>query len=274
MCPACQRFLQGPQAGDAGMFDAWVRPARFVAHCLLLETNEGLVLVDTGLGLRDIAQPRSLGGLFTGLLRPVLDPSETAVEQVRARGWRPEDVRHIVLTHLDLDHAGGLADFPHAQVHVFHREHDAAMAPTWRETSRYLSAQWAHGPQWVRHEPDGERWHGFERVRAVPGLGDDVLMIPLHGHTRGHCAIAVRADEGWLVHAGDAYFFHGEMEGERRCPTGLRLFQTIVEMDRGARLANQGRLRELVHATRGTGEAPIRAFCAHDPVEFERFAGR
>ena len=271
MCPACGRFYQGLAEGDAGGLASWTRPARFVAHCLLLETDEGLVLVDTGLGTQDLANPRRLGGLFTGLLRPRLEPEETALAQVRALGFSPADVRHVVVTHLDLDHAGGLSDFPDAQVHVFHREHAAAMAPTWRERERYCQAQWAHGPRWVLHEVDGERWHGFERVRPVPGLGDEVLMVPLHGHTRGHCAIAVKADDGWLVHAGDAYFFHGEMAPERRCPPGLRMFQSIVEMQRGARLANQARLRALANGPEAAGGG-IRVFCAHDPVEFERFA--
>lgn len=40
------------------------------------------------------------------------------VKQIDGRSYRIEDVRHIVLTHLDLDHAGGLPDFPHAKVHV------------------------------------------------------------------------------------------------------------------------------------------------------------
>ncbi|WP_223281445.1 MBL fold metallo-hydrolase [Streptomyces antnestii] len=48
------------------------------------------------------------------MARPVLDTGETAVRQVAALGYDIEDVRHIVLTHLDLDHAGGLRDFPPA----------------------------------------------------------------------------------------------------------------------------------------------------------------
>jgi glyoxylase-like metal-dependent hydrolase (beta-lactamase superfamily II) len=43
-------------------------------------------------------------------------------------GYQPQDVRHIVLTHLDLDHVGGLRDFPHAEVHVYAEELDNATA--------------------------------------------------------------------------------------------------------------------------------------------------
>jgi glyoxylase-like metal-dependent hydrolase (beta-lactamase superfamily II) len=43
---------------------------------------------------------------------------DTTVRQVEKLGFRTKDVTHVVLTHCDPDHAGGLADFPHADVHV------------------------------------------------------------------------------------------------------------------------------------------------------------
>jgi glyoxylase-like metal-dependent hydrolase (beta-lactamase superfamily II) len=88
-------------------------------------------------------------------------------------------------------------------------------------------------------------------------------MLPLVGHSRGHSAIALEGEGGWLLHAGDAYFDHGEVHlPERRCPALLRLFQTIVEVDRKARLGNQARLRELCKS------APeVTVFSAHDPRE-------
>src|SRR5262249_30927368 len=92
--------------------------APMVCHCLLVETDDGLVLVDTGCGLADLADPRArLGWMFTNIVRPATDPSGTAVRQVEALGLKAADVRHIVVTHLDLDHAGGILDFPNATVH-------------------------------------------------------------------------------------------------------------------------------------------------------------
>src|SRR6476661_7516425 len=146
----------------AGAFGGRVSLERMVAHCLLVERAEGLLLVDTGFGTGDIADPGRLG------------PAETARAQVLARGHRLEDVTDIAVTHLDLDHAGGLADFPRARVHVLGDELDAALAPTWREKARYVGAQWAHGPRWQRHEVMGEEWLGF---RAVTALADDVLLV-------------------------------------------------------------------------------------------------
>ncbi|MQA84143.1 MAG: hypothetical protein GEV03_05830 [Streptosporangiales bacterium] len=70
-------------------------------------------------------------------------------------------------------------------------------------------------------------------------------LVPLAGHTRGHAGVAVRADERWLLHAGYAYFFYGEMgPKDPRCTYGLRLFQSIMQTERGPRLSNQERLNK------------------------------
>ena len=81
-----------------------------IVYCLLVETNQGLLLVDTGFGLQDYSHPTPTMRLFTRLLRVPCDERETAVRQVVRLGYDAEDVRHIVMTHLHLDHAGGLRD--------------------------------------------------------------------------------------------------------------------------------------------------------------------
>ncbi len=276
MCPPAGRLVRG--AGSL------LSRGHLVCHCLLIETAEGLVLVDTGIGLADIQHPdERLGRGFTGVAAPVLDPRETAIYQVEMLGFSPSDVRHVVLTHLDLDHAGGLSDFPAATVHLYRPEHDAARArATLGERGRYRTIQWAHGPRFHLYDGGGERWFGFERVQRVEGLPPEILIVPVIGHTRGHAAIAVRLPEGgegegdapwsrrgaeWLLHAGDAYFHRGEMDPNRRtCPIGLELFQRAVAIDDEARLANQERLRALAREQAGR----VRVFCAHDVVELER----
>ena len=92
-------------------------------------------------------------------------------------------------------------------------------------------------------------------------------MIPLPGHTLGHSGIAVRGRDKWLLHAGDAYFYHGQIEPKVRMPMVLGYFQRRVDMDRDARLANQQRLSAL-QASHG-GEVMI--LNSHDPVHYERW---
>lgn len=261
MCPHGRRLM----AGEGGLLET----AEMCCHCLLVETRQGLILIDTGLGTDDVRDPSRLGRLFMGVVRPQLRQEETALAQVRRLGFQPGDVRHVVVTHLDLDHAGGLPDFPEAKVHVFSAELDAAMAPSLREKMRYVSAQWAHGPDWVPHQTQGDSWFGFDAVRAVEGTDAEVLLVPLTGHTRGHCGVAVRADAGWLLHCGDAYFFRGEVETPARCPLGLMAFQSLMQINGAQRLHNQRRLREL---KAGHGDE-VQLFSAHDPRELARFTG-
>ena len=259
MCPVGHRLMLGDER------------TRMVCHCLLIETDAGLVLVDTALGLEDHHAP-SHECVRKGLLpmRPQWDEAKTLARQVERLGFRREDVRHIVLTHLDLDHAGGLPDFPHARVHVLATEHAAAQARrTLMERQRYQAVQWAHGPDWRLYDAArGEPWFGFDCVRALDGLPPEVLLVPLTGHTRGHCGVAVDTGKGWLLHAGDAYFFRDELAPEPRCPPGLRLMQNILAMENASRRENRRRLRELA-CTHG---AQVRVFCAHDAEQWRQLA--
>jgi glyoxylase-like metal-dependent hydrolase (beta-lactamase superfamily II) len=202
----------------------------------------------------------------------VLDPAETAKKRIEELGFSLHDVRHIVLTHLDLDHAGGIGDFPKATVHVLRAEHAAAASPATRlERRRYRPVHWAHGPEWALHEPEGEPWFGFASVRDIPGLPPEILMIPLIGHSRGHAGVVVKSDAGYLLHAGDAYFHHSEMDRDRRrCPPLLDLFQRIMETNADQRAANQRRLRQLVRES----SDEVRVFCAHDPSELDQLRER
>jgi glyoxylase-like metal-dependent hydrolase (beta-lactamase superfamily II) len=234
----------------------------FCCHVLLVETGDSLVLVDTGFGTGDVSNPKRLSGVFRALVRPRPNYAETAFSRVEELGFEPKDVGHIVATHLDLDHAGGLGDFPDAQVHVFAAELDAATHPKLAEKQRYVAAQWAHGPNWVSHGTGGDDWFGFESARAIEGLEDQIVIVPVIGHTRGHSAIAVREGEGWTLHCGDAYFNAGEMLIPPQLPAGLKVFQRLNDADTKARTANQERLRELArdHA------AEVRLINSHDPA--------
>lgn len=242
---------------------------QLACHCLLLETEQGLVLVDTALGTAAVAQAvKYTSRPFVTTFRPQLAVENTAVRQIQKLGFKIDDVTHILLTHLDFDHAGGLADFPKAAVHVMLSEHEAAKAPsTFNESQRYNPAQWAHDVKWALHEVKGERWYGFECVRDLPGLPPEILMVPLAGHTRGHAGVAVDVGGRWMLHCGDAYFHKDEMDyASPSCSAWLKTFQRVVAVDDVARRKNQARLRDLAH---GVGDG-ISLFSAHDPDELDR----
>ncbi|MFL6549340.1 MAG: MBL fold metallo-hydrolase [Povalibacter sp.] len=246
---------------------------RLACHCILLELDDTLVLIDTGYGLRDIASPATrLSKFFLSLMSPDFRTEMTAIRQIERLGFRAADVQHIVLTHLDFDHAGGLDDFPHATVHMLAAEREAAFEQrTMLDRMRYRPQQWSTRSQWRTYSPDeGESWFGFRCVRQLEGLPPEILLVPLIGHTLGHAGVALRdSSQHWMLQAGDAYFYHEEMNlTHPHCTPGLRFYQWMMEKDRTARLRNQQRLRDL-KAQHGD---VVRILSSHDTAEFEAWA--
>ncbi len=262
MCPYGGKLLDGRSR--------LLGPAELVCHCLLLETRaSGLALIDTGFGLRDVQTVQArLSPTFLRVMRPALQPAQTALRQIEKLGFKASDVRHIGLTHLDFDHAGGLDDFPSARVHLLDREVNAAATPrTWIDRQRFRPSQWSSRDRWRSYEVAGQPWFGFSCVRQLDDLHEEVFLVPLPGHTMGHAGVAVGLGrDRWLLHCGDAYFYGPEMRVRPRCTPGLRLYQTVMDQERRARLDNQIRLRALKHAQQGR----VRIFCAHDAWELQQ----
>ena len=241
--------------------------APLVCHVLLLETDGGLVLVDSGFGLDDIARPRARLGPMAHLLARRLRPEEAAMRQIEALGLEPNDVRHIIVTHFDADHIGGLSDFPQAEIHTTAAEVLAAVThPDRRAKVRYRAPQWRHGPRLVEHTPQGESWLGFAAAKELGDIAPGIVLVSLPGHTRGHACIAVQDGARWLFHAGDA-FYHPSAIGEGgTAPMSLRILERLVAVDYRRVLENHARLSELHRRP----EPDVLVFSAHDPSLYAR----
>ena len=257
LCPVSRALFNG----RGGL----VEPGELVCHCLLIETNEGLVLVDTGLGRDDIK--RGFVNFAMDLIAPPrYDFHETAWDQVRQLGFSPRDVRHIILTHLDLDHAGGLSDFPEAKVHLHRQEYRSAQTGL-IEGLRYLPRQWRHKVKWQTYEPLGENWFGFQAVRPLVGLPPEILLIPLPGHSKGHSGVAIQTEEGWLLHAGDAYFDRRQLDVPiPNCSPGLFLLQMLESSNHLLWAMNLRRLSFLANSR----PDEVQMICSHDVGEYHR----
>lgn len=144
----------------------------------------------------------------------------------------------------------------------------ATTSPHPEHGARYRPARWAHRPRWRTYAAASRgAWFGFDAME-LDGLPSDFLLIPLAGHTAGHCAVAVRQGDRWLMHAGDAYCHDGEIHPGQRWSLPLwEALEELTEVDRPLRVANQARLREL---WRGHGDE-VQMFSAHDPWAFERY---
>lgn len=176
-----------------------------VCRVLLLEVGARLVLVDTGFGRADVADPRRLGPV-RWLLGTALDAAETAHAQITGLGMDPSAVSDVVLTHGDLDHAGGIVDFPQARIHLLAAEHAAIAAPRGLvERQRYRPGHWAHDPHLVLHRPGQGSLLGLPGAVDLSEVAPGVHLVPLPGHTAGHAGVAVPDPAGgWLLHVGDA----------------------------------------------------------------------
>jgi glyoxylase-like metal-dependent hydrolase (beta-lactamase superfamily II) len=247
---------------NCGTMRPYGAPEGLVCHVLLIEAETGLALVDSGLGLQDIAHPGARIGPVRVFLRPVLEESETAIRQVEMLGFDAQDVRDIVLTHFDLDHVGGLADFPWARVHVTAAEATGALnATTLIEKARYKPAQRAHNPALVQYAfGAGDDWRGFAAARELTDIGPGIVLIDVSGHTRGHAAVAVEAGDRWLLHVGDSFYHHGQIDGNGRAPSSLRLLERILAFDWTKVQSNHARLASLWRA----GEPDLTLVNSHD----------
>lgn len=239
---------------------------RVVCHVLLVESNNGLVLVDTGFGTLDCRRPARFGRFRRYFFRPSFDMDEAAAHQVEALGFSRSDVRHIITTHFDADHIGGLADFPDAQVHVTATEVRQAMGSrAMPDRVRFRAEQWAHGPRLVEHDITGEAWRGFAAARELTEIGAGFVLISLPGHTRGHACVAVDAGDRWVLHAGDAFFQAGTLEENPRVPA-LTAFEKVVAENRKQVMDNHARLVELHRRN----DPDLMIVCSHDPALYEQ----
>jgi glyoxylase-like metal-dependent hydrolase (beta-lactamase superfamily II) len=237
-----------------------------VCHCLLIETNNELILVDTGLGIKDITHNDRFFSnlLFSNFAKPILDLKETAYHQVINLGLDPKDVKHIIATHLDADHIGGIADFPHAKIHILEQEWQAAFGDkSLFEMTRYLPEQFRHGPIWERYRVAGDKWNGFEAVRQLTGLPPEILLIPLPGHTRGHAGVVVDTGTSKEFFVGDAYMHRNQLL-RKSPPAYIPLYNKLIQTDLKAFELNLERLSDLQDQNDN-----IEIYCSHDTSEYE-----
>ena len=257
LCPMGSKLING--------VGSYIERTKMICHCLLIETNSGLVLIDTGLGTQDILQPKRMGLFFNLMVRPKLDIEETALYQIQKLGFKKEDVKHIILTHLHVDHAGGISDFPHAKIHVYKKEYNQIVGNKSLKLG-YVAAQFQHNPHWRVHNSTGEKWNGFNCVKTFEPEIQDILLVPLHGHSAGHTGVYIPSNNESVFHCGDAYFHHNTIsKSYKDVPLGIKVFQKLVEYDTTARIRNQIRLTELFHKQKST----MRFICSHDLSEFE-----
>lgn len=243
-------------------------PTKMVCHCLLVETDQGLVLIDTGLGVQDYLHPTArLGHFITQFARIENHLELTAIAQIQRLGFSSQDVRHILVSHLDFDHAGGISDFPNATVHVLASEYNATQNVfSLKNKTRYRAQQFRQHRYWNFIEANqGDAWFNLHKVQNFDLFQNEILMIPLLGHSQGHCGIAIKKQEGWLFFCGDAYYSHLQLQPKNKLRR-LNKFEQFFAENNEMRLNNLHKIQQLAQ-----NEKNIELICAHDPIELARY---
>jgi glyoxylase-like metal-dependent hydrolase (beta-lactamase superfamily II) len=224
----------------------------------VIEHVEGVSIVDTGETAR--VHERGYHPRWHPFYRRAsqfsVHPDEELGPQLRALGVAPRDVRHVVITHLHTDHAGGLAHVTGSRVWVARGELARAIGVGGR-VQGYLPHRW---PKWWQPEFirfDSQPLGPFDESMSLTKRGD-VLIVPTPGHTPHHVSVVV---------CGDVSFF---LAGDSSYNQSLLLAGKVDGVSPDPRVTERTHARILGLAA----ERPLVYLPSHDPDSARRHAER
>src|SRR3954465_12059147 len=140
-----------------------------------IDHPEGVIVVDSGQGAHLLESGKSLHPYVRWEVGFRIEPEQEIGPQLRALGIGPRDVKRVVLTHLHMDHDGGLAHFPNTEILVAAGELQTAKG--WLGRLRgYLPHRW---PTWFDPKPlelATESFGPFTASRRLTEAGDVVVV--------------------------------------------------------------------------------------------------
>ena len=169
-----------------------------------IDHPEGVIVVDTGQGVHLLELSRSLHPYHRWHVEFRLEREQEIGPQLRALGVGRRDVTRVVVTHLHVDHDGGLAHFPDTDILVSRGELLTAAGRMGRLRG-YLPNRW---PTWFDPQPldlFSERFGPFAASRRLTAAGD-VIAVATPGHTASHISVVVQDDAMTYLLAGDASY--------------------------------------------------------------------
>jgi glyoxylase-like metal-dependent hydrolase (beta-lactamase superfamily II) len=172
-------------------------------RCLLVEHDDGLVLIDSGVGNKETPKFHDIYGIENVVGEPSI-PGRTALEQgIASAGFAPEDVSLVINTHLHFDHAGGntwrneagevLPSFPNARYVVQRGEYEYALRANERTSASYFPHNW---------EPILAKGR-FDLIEGELDVRPGISVRLTPGHTPHHQSVMLRSGGETLCFLGD-----------------------------------------------------------------------
>jgi glyoxylase-like metal-dependent hydrolase (beta-lactamase superfamily II) len=164
-----------------------------------------------------------------------LNPEVPLPEMLRRAGEDPTKLRWAILSHVHLDHAGGLMDLPHLPVLLTHEEVLFANDPEIQDKGYVLAAYTKALPQpgsaTLQFEP--KPYEIFDESADLYKDGS-VVVVPLRGHTPGSVGIFVN------LSPGRRFFYVGDtVDDERGFEERVGKPLLLRDSDNDPALANQ-----------------------------------
>lgn len=168
----------------------------------LIERPRGLVLVDTGWDramspdgtYNTRAQIASLGSyLLYKTNQGMVEAGQTVAEQLARMGISARDLDYVLLTHLDCDHANGLAQVRDAR-HILTSADELAFASKFPNNAVRYQKRWWSGVNLQTFE-----WSGTEGPagKSHDLFGDgSLVLVNIPGHAEGLFAVKVTGAGG------------------------------------------------------------------------------
>lgn len=188
---------------ERGVLDAWLDEqflpreiAEWPLNVLVVRSGDQTILVDAGLGMDPDLKLSKAGRL---------------VQRLEAAGIDPASITDVVLTHMHMDHIGGLIVAgmrdrlrPDLRVHVAASEVAFWEAPDFSRTvmpQGFPDALRAAAKRFI--DQYGDRVRTFdEEYEVAPG----VTAYRTGGHTPGHSVVSIVSGDDRLTFVGDAIF--------------------------------------------------------------------
>ena len=193
---------------------------------LISHPSAGPILVDTGFHPSVAVKPSAnLGRIPTRVAKPRVESGHDIPAQLRARGIDPKSIPTVILTHLHIDHASGIAEFPNSTLLVSEAEWEAATTDSRPAMRGYAPAHFDYlfDFRTVGYDAPGvSSYASFGRTVDVFGDGS-VRVASTPGHSAGHQSVIARLRDRDFVIAGDAIFTAGQLSSAPEPPRPVDL---------------------------------------------------